>query len=97
MGSSVPQTLLGMVKDGLFSVSFVRASVRMLQNYNQMKWSSCVILFWYWITLLEGNTLTFFHLTLVPFQPMEIYVDDEAKLTLHGLVQVKYGHVMCIS
>lgn len=22
------------------------------------------------------------------FQPMEIYVDDEAKLTLHGLVQV---------
>lgn len=24
------------------------------------------------------------------FQPMEIYVDDEAKLTLHGLVQVLY-------
>lgn len=24
------------------------------------------------------------------FQPMEIYVDDEAKLTLHGLVQVSY-------
>lgn len=23
-------------------------------------------------------------------QPMEIYVDDEAKLTLHGLVQVLY-------
>ena len=23
------------------------------------------------------------------FQPMEIYVDDEAKLTLHGLVQVR--------
>lgn len=22
-----------------------------------------------------------------PFQPLEIYVDDEAKLTLHGLVQ----------
>lgn len=25
------------------------------------------------------------------FQPMEIYVDDEAKLTLHGLVQVLHG------
>lgn len=25
---------------------------------------------------------------LFPMQPMEIYVDDEAKLTLHGLVQV---------
>lgn len=24
------------------------------------------------------------------FQPMEIYVDDEAKLTLHGLVQVGF-------
>jgi len=24
------------------------------------------------------------------FQPMEIYVDDEAKLTLHGLVQVSF-------
>jgi hypothetical protein len=23
-------------------------------------------------------------------QPMEIYVDDEAKLTLHGLVQVRF-------
>lgn len=26
------------------------------------------------------------------FQPMEIYVDDEAKLTLHGLVQVCGGN-----
>lgn len=26
------------------------------------------------------------------FQPMEIYVDDEAKLTLHGLVQVHLIH-----
>ena len=25
--------------------------------------------------------------TCVPAQPMEIFVDDEAKLTLHGLVQ----------
>ena len=25
------------------------------------------------------------------FQPMEIYVDDEAKLTLHGLVQVEFN------
>ena len=23
-----------------------------------------------------------------PLQPMEIYIDDEEKLTLHGLVQV---------
>ena len=27
-------------------------------------------------------------LMILFFQPMEIYVDDEAKLTLHGLVQV---------
>lgn len=27
-------------------------------------------------------------------QPMEIYVDDEAKLTLHGLVQVSNGSVI---
>lgn len=37
---------------------------------------------------LEDKLLIFFNLTFVPFQPMEIYVDDEAKLTLHGLVQV---------
>jgi hypothetical protein len=28
------------------------------------------------------------------FQPMEIYVDDEAKLTLHGLVQVLYPFML---
>ncbi|KAG2279604.1 hypothetical protein Bca52824_050824 [Brassica carinata] len=31
-----------------------------------------------------ANTL---YSDICPFQPMEIYVDDEAKLTLHGLVQ----------
>lgn len=32
------------------------------------------------------------------FQPMEIYVDDEAKLTLHGLVQVcGQGHYILVS
>ncbi|RWW86125.1 hypothetical protein BHE74_00005113 [Ensete ventricosum] len=36
---------------------------------------------------LEDKTLILFNLTFFPFQPMEIYVDDEAKLTLHGLVQ----------
>jgi hypothetical protein len=30
------------------------------------------------------------------FQPMEIYVDDEAKLTLHGLVQVLYPCMLII-
>ena len=29
-----------------------------------------------------------------PLQPMEIYVDDEAKLTLHGLVQVFVVHLV---
>ena len=28
-------------------------------------------------------------------QPMEIYVDDEAKLTLHGLVQVDIDSDLC--
>ncbi|MQM04608.1 hypothetical protein Taro_037411 [Colocasia esculenta] len=37
--------------------------------------------------ILSPKSLIFFNLTFVPFQPMEIYVDDEAKLTLHGLVQ----------
>lgn len=42
---------------------------------------------------LEDRQLICFNLTFVPFQPMEIYLDDEAKLTLHGLVQVlKRGH-----
>jgi ATP-dependent RNA helicase UAP56/SUB2 len=31
------------------------------------------------------------------FQPMEIYVDDEAKLTLHGLVQVLYPCKLILS
>ncbi|BAS72636.1 Os01g0550000, partial [Oryza sativa Japonica Group] len=29
----------------------------------------------------------YLYLPFVILQPMEIYVDDEAKLTLHGLVQ----------
>ena len=33
-------------------------------------------------------------LDVITLQPMEIYVDDEAKLTLHGLVQVC---VVCVS
>lgn len=37
---------------------------------------------------LEDVILVFSNFTFVPLQPMEIYVDDEAKLTLHGLVQV---------
>ena len=42
-------------------------------------------------------------LTLWNAQPMEIYVDNDAKLTLHGLVQVLYTdqggltHVLCIA
>ena len=47
--------------------------------------------------ILVGTLLTlyFFHYlcttlcALLFSQPMEIYVDDEAKLTLHGLVQVQ--------
>lgn len=31
------------------------------------------------------------------FQPMEIYVDDEAKLTLHGLVQVIFFYKLTVS
>lgn len=42
-------------------------------------------------TLLHPGCLP--HLPLSP-QPMEIYVDDEAKLTLHGLVQVSLGVCM---
>lgn len=33
-----------------------------------------------------GISLLFF-VCFPPFQPMEVYVDDEAKLTLHGLQQ----------
>ena len=35
-----------------------------------------------------GGGANIIYCDLSPFQPMEIYVDDEAKLTLHGLVQV---------
>ena len=55
---------------------------------NQVDWSSCGHSFGTGFSLLEDKALIFF-LTFVAFQPMEIYVDDEAKLTLHGLVQVR--------
>ena len=35
-----------------------------------------------------GGGANIIYCDICPFQPMEIYVDDEAKLTLHGLVQV---------
>ena len=38
--------------------------------------------------LASGYVVSVIQSNIFPFQPMEIYVDDEAKLTLHGLVQV---------
>lgn len=40
------------------------------------------------ISLRKGSNMIY--CPICSFQPMEIYVDDEAKLTLHGLVQVLY-------
>ena len=37
--------------------------------------------------LLINNCYDDENWTLFPLQPMEVYVDDEAKLTLHGLQQ----------
>ena len=42
----------------------------------------------YWIPLAFKKAPNMLYCDICSFQPMEIYVDDEAKLTLHGLVQV---------
>lgn len=49
-------------------------------------WSYCshLLIMEHWRPLCFNSTCD--HICLL--QPMEIYVDDEAKLTLHGLVQV---------
>ena len=39
------------------------------------------------VWLLINNCYDDENWTLFPLQPMEVYVDDEAKLTLHGLQQ----------
>ena len=36
----------------------------------------------------RGKLANILYSDICSLQPMEIYVDDEAKLTLHGLVQV---------
>ena len=51
--------------------------------------ASYLFIYCCWVLVaVEYGILIHFILTLVFFQPMEIYVDDETKLTLHGLVQV---------
>ena len=42
----------------------------------------------YWIIISFSWGPNMLYCNISSFQPMEIYVDDEAKLTLHGLVQV---------
>lgn len=58
------------------------------RNGQQFKQCSSYVIDLVLASPLEDKTLILFNLTFFPFQPMEIYVDDEAKLTLHGLVQV---------
>ena len=54
------------------------------------------IFFFYLLLLSSGcwrMVLDSLYIDICVFQPMEIYVDDETKLTLHGLVQVSSTYV----
>jgi hypothetical protein len=40
-----------------------------------------------WATMAQQHAVPGVKVVMMGLQPMEIFVDDEAKLTLHGLVQ----------